>query len=68
MRLIHAKLKKQDDIVLNLDWKHSGLGSNSCGQEQTEERKVRIEDFAMSFALSFTEREKAEERAFTVFC
>ena len=63
-----CKIKKQDDIVLNLDWKHSGLGSNSCGQEQTEECKVRIEDFAMSFALSFTEREKAEERAFTVFC
>ena len=63
-----CEIKKQDDIVLNLDWKHSGLGSNSCGQEQTEECKVRIEDFAMSFAISFTEREKSEEQAFTVFC
>ena len=44
------------------------MEATPSGQEQTEECKVRIEDFAMSFALSFTEREKAEERAFTVFC
>ena len=53
----HPKdIKKEDYIILNLDYKHSGLGSNSCGQEQTENCKTPIEDFRLSFTVSPVKR------------
>ena len=53
----HPKdIKKEDHIILNLDYKHSGLGSNSCGQEQTENCKTPIEDFRLSFTVSPVKR------------
>ncbi len=45
------ELKKSGDIIVHLDYRHSGLGSNSCGEEQIEEYKVKRQDFAMAFAL-----------------
>ena len=35
-----------------MDYLHSGLGSNSCGEEQLEENKVKLQDFAMAFTVS----------------
>lgn len=40
-----------DDIIIHLDYRHSGLGSNSCGEEQLEEYKVKREDFTLAFTL-----------------
>ncbi len=46
------ELKKKDFIVLNLDYKQNGLGSNSCGQDQLPPYKLNPEDF--KFQLSLT--------------
>ena len=41
-----------DNVIIHLDYLHSGLGSNSCGEEQLEENKVKLQDFAMAFTVS----------------
>ena len=46
-----CEIRRLGDIILSIDYKHSGLGSNSCGQEQTEEFKTRIEDFVLGFSI-----------------
>ena len=46
-----GEICRADHLVVNLDYKHSGLGSNSCGQEQTEDCRAGIEDFKLSFAV-----------------
>ncbi len=43
--------QKADDVIIHMDYLHSGLGSNSCGQEQEEAYKVRRQDFALSFTM-----------------
>ena len=43
--------READDITIHLDYRHSGLGSNSCGEEQLEEYKVKREDFTLAFTL-----------------
>ena len=45
-------LQPRDYIVLNLDYKQNGLGSNSCGQDQLEKYRCKFEDFALSFRIS----------------
>lgn len=52
-----CELKRQEDVILSIDYKHSGLGSNSCGQEQTDPCKVKIEDFFLGFSVSPSFRE-----------
>lgn len=56
------ELKRSGDIIVHLDYRHSGLGSNSCGEEQQEEYKVKRQDFTMAFTLQTVEagEEKAE--------
>lgn len=49
------ELEQAEDIVIHLDYRHSGLGSNSCGEEQLERYKVKREDFAMAFRLQIVE-------------
>ncbi|MDO4265462.1 MAG: glycoside hydrolase family 2 TIM barrel-domain containing protein [Eubacteriales bacterium] len=49
------EIRRADYLVVNLDSSHSGLGSNSCGQEQTEACKTGIEDFALGFSLILTD-------------
>lgn len=46
-----CELVKSEDLTVNLDARHSGLGSNSCGQEQTYEHTVGVNDFAMTLAF-----------------
>ncbi len=45
------ELKKKDFIVLNLDYKQNGLGSNSCGQDQLPPYKLNPEDFKFQLSL-----------------
>ncbi len=45
-------LKPRDYVVLNLDYKQNGLGSNSCGQNQLEKYRCKFEDFSLSFRIS----------------
>lgn len=42
------------ETVLHIDAKHSGLGSNSCGEEQTYANKTRINDYAVSLTFHRT--------------
>ena len=46
-----GEIEKMEEILVHLDYRHSGLGSNSCGQEQLEPYKVRLEDFSLGFTL-----------------
>ena len=41
-------IKKAGRVVVHIDAKHSGLGSNSCGEEQMYKNKTRINDFAIT--------------------
>lgn len=45
-------LKPRDYVVLNLDYKQNGLGSNSCGQDQLEKYRCKFDDFTLSFRIS----------------
>lgn len=49
------ELEKAEDVIIHLDYRHSGLGSNSCGEEQQEEYKVGREDFTMAFRLEIVD-------------
>lgn len=42
---------KSGDVTIHIDYRQSGVGSNSCGEEQLEEYKVKRQDFVMSFTL-----------------
>ena len=46
------EIEKAEHVIIHLDYLHSGLGSNSCGEEQLEENKVKLQDFAMAFTVS----------------
>ena len=48
-------IEKADDVIIHLDYRQSGLGSNSCGEEQLEENKVKLQDFAMAFTVQAAE-------------
>lgn len=45
------QIKDAEDVIIHMDYLHSGLGSNSCGQEQEEAYKVKRQDFALSFTM-----------------
>lgn len=49
------EIEKADDVIIHLDYRQSGLGSNSCGEEQLEENKVKLQDFAMAFTVQAAE-------------
>lgn len=49
------ELEKEEDVMIYLDYLHSGLGSNSCGEEQLEQYKVKRQDFSMSFILQVSD-------------
>lgn len=50
------EIEKSDNVILNLDYRHSGLGSNSCGQEQLDCYKTKIEDFDLYFTIQVIEK------------
>ncbi|MGG7079087.1 beta-galactosidase subunit alpha [Clostridium sardiniense] len=45
-------LKKRDYVVLNIDYKQNGVGTNSCGQSQLEKYRCKFEPFKLSFKLT----------------
>ena len=55
------EIERSNDVVIHLDYRHSGLGSNSCGEEQLEEYKVKRQDFAMTFTLEIVGRDEILE-------
>lgn len=57
------ELEQAEDVIIHLDYRQSGLGSNSCGEEQLETYKVSREDFAMAFRLQVVENGREQEEA-----
>lgn len=54
-------LKKRDYIVLHIDYKQNGLGSNSCGQNQLTKYRCTFEEFHLSVKISlFSNKERNE--------
>ena len=57
-----GNIEKAGRVVVHIDAKHSGLGSNSCGEEQMYKNKTRINDFAITMrfrpaaSVDFVER------------
>jgi len=49
------EIVRSEDVVVHLDYKHSGLGSNSCGQEQLEQYKVKRQDFELQYYMRVIE-------------
>lgn len=54
------EIPHRDRIYLHLDAMHTGLGTNSCGEEQTWENKTRLNDYHMRIALSMKGSKETE--------
>lgn len=46
-----GEIERCGETIVHIDAMHSGLGSNSCGEEQTYANKTRLNDYSMN--LSF---------------
>ena len=57
------ELEKSDDVNIHLDYLHSGLGSNSCGEEQLPQYKVKRQDFDMKFTFQIVKNGEEETAA-----
>ncbi|MCR8642753.1 beta-galactosidase subunit alpha [Paenibacillus sp. N1-5-1-14] len=57
------ELKKREYIVLNLDVKQNGLGSNSCGQNQLDKYRCKFEPFSLKVKLGvYSNKEVSDVR------
>ena len=52
-----GEIKRCSETIVHIDMKHSGVGTNSCGEEQTYANKTRINDYEMKlvFGCAFNE-------------
>lgn len=57
------ELQKAEDVIIHLDYLQSGLGSNSCGEEQLEKYKVKLQDFSMAFTFSIVKSKEERGQA-----
>jgi len=51
-----GKIKKSPYNVLTVDYRQSGLGSNSCGEEQLPPYVVGVEDFEIGLEIRGVEK------------
>lgn len=58
-----GQIEKSESVVIHMDYLHSGLGSNSCGQEQEEHTKTKIQDFNICFTMNVLESGQAIEKS-----
>ena len=42
-----GEIERCDKTIVHIDAKHSGVGTNSCGEEQTFKNKTRLNDYAL---------------------
>lgn len=54
-----GEIRKSEEIILHLDAKHSGVGSNSCGEEQIYRNKTRFNDYRLQLLFQKIERKEA---------
>ncbi|MGL6201252.1 MAG: glycoside hydrolase family 2 TIM barrel-domain containing protein [Lachnospiraceae bacterium] len=53
-----GEIEYSENTIVQLDAKHSGVGSNSCGEEQIYEHKTRINDFRMELSFRVVDSDK----------
>ena len=63
-----GNIKKSPFTVLTIDYKQSGVGSNSCGEEQLPPYRTVIEDFHLQFEIRKIDKNNLveESKFFTV--
>ena len=52
------ELIEEDLTYLNIDYKQSGIGSNSCGPDLDEKYRFNEEEFSYNFYLKFENSNK----------
>lgn len=50
-----GEILRCDETIVHIDAKHSGVGSNSCGEEQTYANKTGINDYSMNLTFKTVE-------------
>ncbi|MEC1524527.1 glycoside hydrolase family 2 TIM barrel-domain containing protein [Neobacillus niacini] len=58
-----GKIKKSPFNVLTIDYRQSGLGSNSCGEEQLPAYRVGVEDFEIQLEIRSIQRNNLVEES-----
>ncbi|WHY00084.1 glycoside hydrolase family 2 TIM barrel-domain containing protein [Neobacillus sp. DY30] len=58
-----GKIKKSPFNVLTIDYRQSGLGSNSCGEEQLPAYRVGVEDFEIQLEIRSVESDQLVEES-----
>ena len=66
-----GEIRKSEEIILHLDAKHSGVGSNSCGEEQIYRNKTGFNDYCLQLLFqkigqkeAFSAYRRARERSY----
>lgn len=54
-------LIKRNYVILNIDYKQNGVGTNSCGQCQLEKYKCKFESFNLNFRISLFNNKEVNE-------
>lgn len=63
-RARHAgEIRRCGETVIHMDAKHSGLGSNSCGEEQTYANKTKLNDYSMRLVFGCVRNEAVIEES-----
>lgn len=57
------QIEEAEDVIIHMDYLHSGLGSNSCGQDQQEIYKTNRQDFSLCFTMSVVHKGKEVEQS-----
>lgn len=52
-----GEIKKSDFTVLHVDAKHSGVGTNACGEEQLYRNKTMLNDYSLELKFSSVKKE-----------
>lgn len=52
-----GEIERCQETVVHIDAKHSGVGSNSCGEEQTYRNKTRMNDYSMKLVFKCVKNE-----------
>lgn len=58
-----GEIETCDETVVHIDAKHSGVGSNSCGEEQLYANKTRINDYELKLWISCVENSRLTEES-----
>lgn len=58
-----GEIEKCNQTVVHIDAKHSGVGTNACGEEQIYRNKTMLDDFALQLKFSVVEEENMLEES-----